>query len=39
MFGLSIDGPGSLTAEPVPEEVTRKPALLETMNISYIHQK
>jgi hypothetical protein len=28
MLGLSIEGPGSRTAEPVPDEVTRWPALL-----------
>lgn len=28
MFGLSIDGPGNRTAEPVPYEMTRNPALL-----------
>lgn len=28
MLGLSIEGPGSLTAEPVPEDITRYPALL-----------
>jgi hypothetical protein len=30
MLGLSIDGPGSRTADPVPDDMTRKPALLRT---------
>ena len=28
MFGLSIDGPGNRTADPVPYEMTRNPAFL-----------
>lgn len=28
MFGLSIEGPGKRTAEPVPDDMTRNPALL-----------
>lgn len=30
MLGLSIDGPGSRTADPVPDDITRKPALDKT---------
>lgn len=29
MLGLSIEGPGNRTAEPVPDEITRYPALLD----------
>ena len=29
-MGLSIAGPGSLTADPVPEEITRCPAFLSS---------
>lgn len=38
MLGLSIEGPGSRTAEPVPYEVTRWPALLvkKTFRPQYI---
>lgn len=31
MLGLSIDGPGKRTAEPVPADMTRKPAFLNAL--------
>ena len=34
MFGLSIDGPGRRTAEPVPDEITRNPALLQGRGVN-----
>lgn len=29
IFGLSMDGPGRRTADPVPDDITRWPAFLE----------
>lgn len=34
MLGLSIDGPGSLTAEPVPLDITLNPAFLREQRVS-----
>jgi len=31
MFGLSMDGPGRRTADPVPDEITRYPAFDRTL--------
>lgn len=31
ILGLSIDGPGNRTADPVPDEITLYPALLEEL--------
>lgn len=31
IFGLSIDGPGKRTADPVPDEITRNPPFLQSL--------